>query len=798
MVETKFKAAIAERGLIPPGTVIADGEIHRFGADGKPGKKNGWYFLYADNLPTGGFGCWSSGISVKWSGRSVDSLSPDERRAYQKRMEALRLKQDVARLNRQNEAAQDAKLRWQNAQLVTEHLYLQTRGVKSHGLRQDGDYLLVPLRDENGAIHSLQTISADGEKRFEAGGRIEGCYYAIGKPENVLVICEGYATGASIFESTGHAVAVAFNAGNLKSVAQVLRGKYASIRLILAADDDWRTDGNPGLAKAKEAALAVGGLIAVPTFPCDRPDKATDFNDLHQLAGVDAVRACIESAEGGISDWPEPTPLPDALPPVAAFEPDLLPEALRDWVADIAHRMQCPVDFTAVGAVVAISSLIGARAVVAPKAEDDWTVVPNQWGQLVGNPGTWKSPALHEVLRFIRRLEDAERKVHQARHDEWRIESDLDRLKADGNRNEAKKFAAKDRDKARLLLAPVESSPEPVARRYMVNDATVEKLQEILVDHPWGLLVFRDELHGLICQMDRPGQEGSRGFYLTGYDGKSGYTTDRVIRGTNHIPRVCLAMLGSIQPGKIQSHIREAVNGGAGDDGLLQRFGLTVWPDINPDFNYVDRKPDDEAQKRAEAVFNRLNDLTPTWEEKPRVWRFSPQAQAMFEKWLVPFMTELRGGELHPALVSHLSKYTKLIPALALIFTLVDAPDSGRVIHERELARALDWGDYLRSHAERLYSAAVRPDTHGAKQLLDKIKDGKLCGADGVIWQTFTPRLIAAKHWTGLGTPDAVRKASDLLVEYGWLIREAVPTGAAGGRPSDRYRIHAKLLKGGR
>lgn len=505
-----------------------------------------------------------------------------------------------------------------------------------------------------------------------------------------------------------------------------------------------------------------------------------------------------ESSTADAQTWAEPTPLPEALPAVEDFDLELLPEALRDWVADIADRMQSPVDFTAVGAVVAISSLIGARAVVAPKALDDWTVCPNLWGMVVGPPGVQKSPALLEALGPICRLDDAERKAFQAKHDDWAIEAELDRLKADGNRKEAQKLAVKDRDKARLLLAPIESCPEPVARRYVVNDATVEKLQEILVDHPLGLLVFRDELYGLICQMERPGQEGSRGFYLTGYDGKSGYTTDRVIRGTNHIPRVCLAMLGSIQPGKIQSHIREAVNGGAGDDGLLQRFGLTVWPDINPVYNYVDRKPDDEAQKRAEAVFNRLNDLTPTGEEKPRVWRFSPQAQAMFQEWLVPFMTELRSGELHPALVSHLSKYTKLIPALALIFTLVDAPDSGRVIHERELARALDWGDYLRSHAQRLYSAAVRPDTHGAKQLLDKIKDGKLCGADGVIWQTFTPRLIAAKHWTGLGTPDAVRKASDLLVEYGWLIREAVPTGAAGGRPSDRYLIHAKLLKGGR
>lgn len=174
-----------------------------------------------------------------------------------------------------------------------------------------------------------------------------------------------------------------------------------------------------------------------------------------------------------------------------------------------------------------------------------------------------------------------------------------------------------------------------------------------------------------------------------------------------------------------------------------------------------------------------------------------PQAQALFEEWLIPFETEIRGDELHPALASHLSKYRKLIPALALIFALVDTPDSGGVIHERELIRALAWGEYLRSHAERIYAAAVIPETAGAKQLLDKIKAGKLCDGDGVILEAFTPRLVAVKHWAGLGTTDAVRKAADLLTDYGWLAREAIPTGAAGGRPTERYLIHPAMLNGG-
>ena len=147
-------------------------------------------------------------------------------------------------------------------------------------------------------------------------------------------------------------------------------------------------------------------------------------------------------------------------------------------------------------------------------------------------------------------------------------------------------------------------------------------------------------------------------------------------------------------------------------------------------------------------------------------------------------------------MVSHLAKYRKLIPALALIFALVDTPDSGGVIHEAELIRALAMGDYLRSHANRLYAAAVMPETKGAATLLSKIRAGKLPGSDGVITNSFTPRQVAVKHWAGLGSPADVRKAAEVLVDYDYLRRETGPMGASGGRPSERYAINPAVLQG--
>lgn len=501
-----------------------------------------------------------------------------------------------------------------------------------------------------------------------------------------------------------------------------------------------------------------------------------------------------QAKQATAEEWTTPVPLPNELTPVQPFDMALLPEALRGWVADGSHRMQCPPDFMAVGAVVALSSLIGARAVVAPKERDDWRETATLWGMIVGRPGVMKSPALGEAMKPLHRLEAKEREAWQEEHEAWTMEARLSTMASEAREKEARGLIRKNPAAARELLTPTEQPAEPVARRFVVNDATVEKLGDMLITHPWGLLVFRDELHGLLCSMDRQGQEGARGFYLTAYDGKQGHAVDRIGRGETYIPRVCLAMLGGTQPGKVQSYVRDAVAGGTGDDGLLQRFGLTVWPDIDKSFTYVNQWPDAHAKQTAMDVFERLAELQPATETEPQEWRFSPEAQSLFVEWLTPFEAEVRGDELHPALISHLSKYRKLVPALALIFALVDTPDSGRVIQKREFLRALAWCDYLRSHAERLYAAAVIPETAGAKALLSKIKAGKLVNPSGELWSSFSPRLVAVKHWAGLGTPEAVRKAAELLTDHGWLIREEVKTL---GRSSEIYHIHPTLLRRG-
>ena len=224
--------------------------------------------------------------------RNERELTPTERAAFARRMDAMRRQHDTEQRQRQAAAAAAALVRWTAAVPAQTHPYLGAKGVHAHGVRIEPNHtLLIPMRDSEGRLHSLQTIAPNGAKRFMPSGKVKGCYHAIGRPSGKLAICEGYATGATLHEDTGHAVAVAFNASNLLPVAQTLRAKYPSLTLVLCADDDWKTEGNPGLTAATKAARAVGGLLAVPRFDgLPRGDKDTDFNDLHRLSGMVEVQ----------------------------------------------------------------------------------------------------------------------------------------------------------------------------------------------------------------------------------------------------------------------------------------------------------------------------------------------------------------------------------------------------------------------------------------------------------------------------------------------------------------------------
>ncbi|MBK8690280.1 MAG: AAA family ATPase [Betaproteobacteria bacterium] len=174
--------------------------------------------------------------------------------------------------------------------------YLVTKGVQAHGTRTVRGKLLIPAFAADGRITTLQTVTGKGEKRFLQGGAVGGSYFTIGAVTPRILVAEGFATAASLHQATGDYTVVAFNCTNLLAVAKAVRAQHPAATIVVCADDDAQTAGNPGRTKATKAATAVAGSVALPDFGTERPVGATDFNDLMRHAGAAAVRACVDAA----------------------------------------------------------------------------------------------------------------------------------------------------------------------------------------------------------------------------------------------------------------------------------------------------------------------------------------------------------------------------------------------------------------------------------------------------------------------------------------------------------------------
>lgn len=300
-----FKQAMRAAEIEPPGEIIINGKIHRFDVnEDKRGSQNGWYILFPDPL-AGAFGCWKRSIKEVWSARKPSEMSAEERVRYSKQQERAK-SQSEEELNRRHAGCRAwCAENWPRFQEATDdHPYLRKKGVPSYGLRESEGSLVVPIQDIYGTMHGVQFITPEGGKQYSTGLNKGGHFYIIPGKEDIIVICEGYATGASIYFATGYTVIIAFDAGNLIPVGQNIQVIYPKGDIIFAADDDWKTAGNLGLTKAFEAAQAVYGKIAVPHLPAHRKEKDTDFNDLHLLSGLKAVKMCID----GAASWRERIP----------------------------------------------------------------------------------------------------------------------------------------------------------------------------------------------------------------------------------------------------------------------------------------------------------------------------------------------------------------------------------------------------------------------------------------------------------------------------------------------------------
>jgi hypothetical protein len=408
-----------------------------------------------------------------------------------------------------------------------------------------------------------------------------------------------------------------------------------------------------------------------------------------------------------------------------------------------------------------------------------------------------KSPAMGEALKPIHRLEAEAAKDNEIAREAYEAGLDAFKLRKQVSAALMKEALKKSKDgKAKDLNFDVGDEPkEPLPVRYRTNDTTYQSLGELLIGNPTGILIERDELISLLRHLDRDEEAVARGFYLSGWSGTQPYTFDRIGRGQRHIDAVCISVLGNTQPARICEYVRRANEGGAGGDGLLQRFGLLVWPDAPPTWRNVDEYPNKEARDSAWKVFDRASKLTEAeifkigavkgeYDSTPYL-RLSEEAGAEFLDWRTDLENRLRSGDLSPALEGHLAKYRKLVPALALLNHLADYGQG--VVSHRALLKALAFAAYLESHARRLYAAGSEGERAAAKVILGKIRSKDL--KDG-----FTARDIHQKDWAHLTEARDVQAGLNLLTDLDHIAPSSPVIGDRGGRPKVTYTINPRTL----
>ena len=547
------------------------------------------------------------------------------------------------------------------------------------------------------------------------------------------------------------------------------------------ADDSESGDRLRAVADTLKNATAGQDVSGFPTLADHLPGELLDrlrgwwqiggsdvWSDL-EIGGRPAAEAVREQAE---AEQIKPEAVEPPLLDVPAFPMDALPDNYRAFVADVADRMQCPVDYVAVSLMLCTAGLVGAQLAVRPQQYNNWTEVPNLWGGIVGPPGSRKSPALNETRKFLKTLEaDYLTDYIKAKrlYDIEKLTYDLDlaKLRKDKNRQPS--------DVSDLIKRkPV----PPTLKQLMVSDNTIEALQVDLRDNPNGLLLSLDELSRWLERLDDARRASERKAYLECWAGNHSDKISRIGRGHITIPRLCLSVLGSIQAGPLRQYLMQTLDGGTKADGLLQRFQLLVWPDVELSEILSDQLPDAAAQDTITRIFGSLatiadrgiGDIDPDavidGQPVQRFIRFEPAAQPVFDAWYGKLMRIAKAEPEGSAIQAHLTKYPGMVPSLALLIHLVDS--DGHQISTAALDKAIKWYDYLLGHIRRVYAYAPDPGVIVAELIQARWSD---------VPARFTARDLYRKHWAGIGSKARLDAGLNELVDASWLDRELAQKG---------------------
>lgn len=314
--------------VVEAGEFAPDGLKHLCAAEGHRSgaakRKKGWYVAHLITLDdgvtqvvVGAFGNSYTDGDQAHKFRVRAHVSDADRQRLKERTEQLLKEFEANRKELAEVAAKRAQNMWPRLPQVGGSPYLDRKQVRAYGLRFARGAIVIPVVTMAGTLVGLQFIGAEGDKKFLKGTPKQGAFHLLGgpSPDHPLVFAEGYATAASVHMATRWPVVVCFDAGNLWHCVKAWREAQPDLPFVIAADNDHETRGNPGLSKARRAALDFGAKLAHPEFR--EPAGRTDFNDLHVEQGLPAVAVAMQSARMPEPDAPaEPPEMPpDMIPP---------------------------------------------------------------------------------------------------------------------------------------------------------------------------------------------------------------------------------------------------------------------------------------------------------------------------------------------------------------------------------------------------------------------------------------------------------------------------------------------------
>jgi hypothetical protein len=540
------------------------------------------------------------------------------------------------------------------------------------------------------------------------------------------------------------------------------------------------TEGRIGLGSL--IALAhKGGWNSSRWMEFGASHSPSQFEPANDTDGLDYVHSTSQSD----NDWPAPTTLAREPMPVIEWDPRFLPSDLADMVLSYADSIPMNREFVASNILATCGSLLSGKVELSLKQNGSWFETPNSWALNIAPVSSHKTPGLRPAREGLNQVEERYRQEHQIALATY----NANKIIYDAQLKATKQAATKG-------VAPSQVPTEPIApslRRAVTNNATPEALSVLTEGGP--VVVMDDEASGLFALMCDPKNQSGKAFYLAAYNGQGSFQVDRIGRGAVFIPRLCVSVIGNIQPEPLLRFLLGAAREGRQADGFIQRFGLITMPNTVPHTELIDLPFDLSTWNAGQQAIIKLVDYDPMANGAQRsqlgnalpYFKLSEAANKLWRDEYARQLAEAQNTELIDAYRQHVMKQPKVVATTALVIHALEGHQGE--ITEAVMERAIAASRFYLSHAKRIYYMSAHDIfAEPARLIANRMARGEIVGE-------FTSRDANRNKWAGCNDPESTASVLTLLEDAGWVRPIAAPSYGNGGRPSKRWEVNP-LAKG--